>query len=250
MPIAKYSLGSAAEIFPRSWLRAARLIVAGSIALAGSMAVRSGLAQPAVSVQEVVAAPFEKEILAFEASDKTNPPPQGAVVFVGSSSIRLWKTLAADFPKHQVVNRGFGGSHISDSIQYAARIVIPYRPRLVVFYAGGNDIHSGKTPERVLADYKTFVAKVQAALPETPIAYISIAGNPARWEEVERVKEANRLIEAQVRGDARLRFINAFPRMLGADGQPRPEIFSADRLHMNAEGYRLWKEIVAPYLEP
>ena len=205
-------------------------------------------AQTSVSTQEVIP-PFEKEILAFEASDKTNPPPQGAVLFIGSSSIRLWKTLTGDFPKHKVINRGFGGSHISDSVNYADRIAIPYHPRLIVFYAGGNDIHGGKTPERVFADYKAFVAKIHAALPRTRMAYISIAGNPSRWAEVERVKEANRLIEAHTKTDPRLQFINVFPRMLGEDGQPRPEIFVADRLHMNERGYQLWKEIVGPYLD-
>jgi lysophospholipase L1-like esterase len=205
-------------------------------------------AQTSAVKQEVIP-PFEKEILAFEASDKTNPPPKDAALFIGSSSIRLWKSLAADFPKHKVINRGFGGSHISDSVNYAERIAIPYHPRLIVFYAGGNDIHGGKTPERVFADYKAFVAKIHAALPRTRIAYISIAGNPSRWAEVERVKEANRLIEAHTKTDPRLHFINVFPRMLGEDGQPRPEIFVADRLHMNERGYQLWKEIVGPYLD-
>lgn len=205
-------------------------------------------AQPSVSTQEVIP-PFEQEILAFEAADKTNPPPKDAVLFIGSSSIRLWKSLAADFPKHKVINRGFGGSQISDSVLHAERIALPYRPRLIVFYAGGNDLHGGKTPERVFADYKAFVARIHAALPATRIAYISIAGNPSRWTEVRRVKEANRLIEAHTRTEPRLQFINVFPRMLGDDGQPRPEIFSADRLHMNERGYQLWKEIVGPYLD-
>ena len=205
-------------------------------------------AQTSAATQEVIP-PFEKEILAFEASDKTNPPPKDATLFIGSSSIRLWKSLAADFPTHKVINRGFGGSHISDSVHYAGRIAIPYHPRLIVFYAGGNDLHGGKTPERVFADYKAFVAEIHAALPRTRIAYISIAGNPSRWAEVQRVKEANRLIEAHTKTDPRLQFINVFPRMLGEDGQPRPEIFVADRLHMNERGYQLWKEIIGQYLD-
>lgn len=206
-------------------------------------------AQAARATATPNALPFEKEILAFEASDRTNPPPQGAVLFLGSSSIRLWKTLAQDFPRHRVINRGFGGSQIVDSIRYAPRIVLPCRPRLIVLYAGGNDINAGKTPEQVFADYREFVRTIHAALPATAIAYISVAPNPARWAQVERVRAANGLIEAHVRTDPRLRFIDVFPKMLGADGQPRPEIFSNDRLHMNAGGYELWKEIVAPFLE-
>lgn len=191
---------------------------------------------------------FEAEILAFEASDRTNPPPKRGVVFVGSSSIRLWKTLAADFPKHRVINRGFGGSEISDSIHYAKRVVIPYQPRMVVMYAGGNDIHNGKTPERVFADLTNFVATVRAALPRTRLAYISIAPNPARWTEVEKVRAANALISNYIRHQGNMEFINVFSHMLGADGQPRPEIYSEDRLHMNEKGYALWKEIVKRYL--
>ena len=191
---------------------------------------------------------FEPEILAFEASDRTNPPPRGAVLFIGSSSIRLWKTLAQDFPKHRVINRGFGGSEISDSIHFAKRIVIPYKPRLIIMYAGGNDIHHGKTPERVFADFKTFVATVRSALPRTPIAYISIAPNPARWSEVDRVRAANKLIADFARRQRRVEYIDVFSHMLGPDGQPRPEIFSPDRLHMNPAGYALWTRIVKRYL--
>ncbi|HTD86539.1 MAG TPA: SGNH/GDSL hydrolase family protein [Candidatus Binatia bacterium] len=191
---------------------------------------------------------FEGEILAFEASDRTNPPPKRAAVFVGSSSIRLWKTLAQDFPKQHVINRGFGGSEISDSVNYARRIVIPYQPRLVVMYAGGNDIHNGKTPERVFADFTNFVTTVHAALPRTRIAYISIAPNPARWVEVDKVRAANGLIADYVRRQRNMQFIDVFPHMLGADGQPRPEIYGPDRLHMNEHGYVLWRDIVKRYL--
>jgi len=194
-------------------------------------------------------APFEKEILAFEAADKTNPPPAGAMLFIGSSSIRLWTSLAGDFPKHRVINRGFGGSQIIDSVRYAKRIVLPYRPSLIVLYAGGNDINAGKSPEQVAADYRAFVKTVHEALPKTRIAYISIAPNPARWAQVDHVRAANSLIEAHTQTDDRLTFINVFPKMLGDDGQPRPEIYVADRLHMNPKGYELWRGIVGPVLD-
>jgi len=195
------------------------------------------------------AAPFEKEILAFEAADKTNPPPPGANLFIGSSSIRLWTSLAEHFPKHRVVNRGFGGSQIIDSVRYAKRIVLPYKPQLIVLYAGGNDINAGKTPEQVAADYRAFVKTVHDALSATRIAYVSIAPNPARWAQVDRVRAANSLIEAQTRTDERLAFIDVFPKMLGEAGQPRPEIYVADRLHMNPKGYELWRGIVGPVLD-
>jgi lysophospholipase L1-like esterase len=218
---------------------------------ATSVAKPAKAAKPAAAVStNAPGLPFEKEILAFEAADKTNPPPQGAILFVGSSSIRMWKTLAADFPQHQVINRGFGGSQIADSIRYCDRIIVPYRPRLVVVYAGGNDLNAKKSPDRVFADYRELVFKIHRSLPETRIAYISVAPNPARWSQIEQVRALNRNVEEFTRKDPRLRFIDVHPGMLGPDGTPKPEIFVADRLHMNAEGYRLWTRIVAPYLAP
>src|SRR5262249_45329780 len=183
---------------------------------------------------KTAASPFEAEIRAFEASDKANPPPSGAIVFIGSSSIRLWKTLAQDFPEYKVLNRGFGGSQIADAVQFADRIVLPYKPSMVVFYAGGNDINAGKSPEQVFADFKEFVEKVRSGLPTTRFAYISIAPNPARWKQVEKVKTANGLMEAYCKAN-HLTFINVFPHMLGPDGQPRPELYVEDRLRMNAK---------------
>jgi lysophospholipase L1-like esterase len=193
-------------------------------------------------------AKWEKEISAFETADQAHAPEKGGIVFVGSSSIRLWKTLAEDFPHHRVINRGFGGSELTDSVFYADRIIFPYQPRMIVLYAGGNDINAGQSPEKVFADFKAFVEKIRTRLPDADIAYISIAGNPARWAQVEKVRAANGMIEEFTKDKPHLKFINVFPRMLGDDGLPRPGIFVADRLHMNAEGYKLWTEIVAPFL--
>jgi hypothetical protein len=191
---------------------------------------------------------FEADIVAFEKADKTNPPPQNGILFIGSSSIRMWKSLAKDFPEHRVFNRGFGGSEISDSVFFADRIVLPYRPVQIVLYAGGNDIHGGKSPERVFSDFKEFVQVVRKGLPETEIDYISIAPNRSRWAEVDRVKAANKLIEDYIKGKKGLRFINVFPHMLGPDGEPKADIYLEDKLHMNAKGYELWTGLVRPYL--
>lgn len=193
--------------------------------------------------------PFAKEINDFADSDHYNPPPQGAILFIGSSSIRLWKTLEQDFPNHQVINRGFGGSQIIDSVNYADRIVIPYRPKHIVLYAGGNDINAGKSAEEVLADFQSFVRKVRKVLPAVEISYISIAPNAARWAQVGRVRHANQLIATYARYDGRITFIDVFPQMLGRNGLPRPDIFVADRLHMNEKGYELWKKIVGAHLD-
>jgi hypothetical protein len=118
-----------------------------------------------VFAEEKIADParWEKDIKAFEAADKTNPPPKNAILFIGSSSVRGWKTLAQDFPEHKVINRGFGGSHLNDSVHYFDRIVAPYKPRMIVVYAGSNDITFGKKPETVFADFKAFVEKTRKA---------------------------------------------------------------------------------------
>lgn len=190
---------------------------------------------------------WEKEIAALEARDRTNPPPPGCIVFVGSSSIRLWKTLAADFPGLPVVNHGFGGSQLADSVNFADRIILPAQPRQVVIYAGGNDLNAGKPPELVYGDFVALATKLHTALPRAQIAFIASAPNPARWAQVENVKRLNALVEAWCRRHGHT-FINVFPLMLGPDGLPRPDIFVADRLHMNEKGYALWREAVAPHL--
>lgn len=204
-------------------------------------------AQTPPDVAQTNALKFSKEIVAFEAMDKTNKPPKNPIVFVGSSSIKRWTNLVSDFPNHVVLNRGFGGSQISDSVIYADRIVIPYKPKQVVFYAGGNDINAKKEPAQIFADYQAFVAKIHAALPKTRIDFISIAPNPARWAQIEKVQALNKLVEDYSKNDPRLGFINVYPHMLGADGLPK-DIFVADRLHMNPKGYEIWKGIVEPYL--
>src|SRR3954462_5475640 len=123
---------------------------------------------------------FEPEIRAFEASDRASPPPRGGVVFVGSSSIKNWTSVAADFPGLSVLNRGFGGSTMADVVHYADRVVLPYRPRLIVLYAGDNDLAEGRTPDQVVRDYQAFVKRVRSALPATRIVYVSIKPSPSR----------------------------------------------------------------------
>jgi lysophospholipase L1-like esterase len=190
---------------------------------------------------------FEPEIKAFEAADRTNPPPKGAVLFVGSSTIRFWKTLAQDFPELKVINRGFGGSHLSDSTFFADRVIIPYQPKTIVLYAGDNDLAAGKTPEQVFADYQAFIQKIRAKLPETRIVYLSIKPSPSRWHLKDQILATNRLISGLK--DERLLFIDTYSPMLNPDGQPRAELFQKDNLHMNAEGYKLWTSLIKPQLK-
>ena len=183
-------------------------------------------------------AKWERAIRAFEAADKKSPPPAGAVLFVGSSSIRFWKTLPKDFPQYNVINRGFGGSQIADCTYFADRIVIPYRPSVIVLHAGANDLSAGKTPSQVYDDYRAFVEKVHSVLPQTPIAFLSINPTPARWAQAEKQKETNGLIQRYIAGKSQLAYLDQWDALLGPDGQPRADLHIADRLHPNAEGYR------------
>lgn len=191
---------------------------------------------------------WEKEISAYEQMDRTNPPPKQGVLFVGSSTIRLWKTLDQDFPGQRVINRGFGGCEIEDCTHFAGRIVLPYQPRLIFFRAGGNDLWDGKSLERVFADFKDFVVKVHAKLPETDVYFISWSPTIARWKQADKEKALNTMVAAYARQAAHVKYIETYGMVLGSDGKPRAKLFVDDQLHFNAEGYKLLVERVRPYL--
>jgi lysophospholipase L1-like esterase len=206
-------------------------------------ALASGLCQAAVTA---IAKPaqWEPEIKTFEALDRVRRPPTNAVLFVGSSSIRMWKTLAEDMKGLPVINRGFGGSQMSDLVSFANRIVIPYQPREIVVYEGDNDIASGKTPEQVRDDFVEFVKKVHTALPRARITYLTIKPSPSRWKLAEKMQAANTLIAQATTADRRLEFIDVFTPLLGNDGQPRREFYLPDMLHLNQLGYQVWTTVI------
>ena len=192
---------------------------------------------------------WEKEIDAFTELDKKSFPRKKGVLFIGSSSIRGWRTLPADFPDFRAVNRGFGGSHLEDVNFYADRIIFPYQPRLIVLYAGENDLVAGKSVENVFNDFKKFVSLVRLKLPETRILFISLKPSPERWEQTAKFKELNALIKAETEKDKRLLFVDVWSPMLDVDGQPKKNIFLGDKLHMNAEGYKIWRQTLFPYIK-
>jgi lysophospholipase L1-like esterase len=191
---------------------------------------------------------FEADIRKFEALDAQSPPAERPVLFVGSSSIRFWDT-AKSFPDSNTLNRGFGGSQIADCVHFADRIVIKYKPRVVVFYAGDNDLAAGLEPEQLVADLGQFVGKVHAALPHTPIVVISIKPSIARKKLLDKQRAANRQIAAMAKADPLLVFVGVEAAMLTDDGEPRSDIFVADGLHMNAKGYELWSGLLTPILK-
>jgi lysophospholipase L1-like esterase len=204
---------------------------------------------PANSLGRHNASKWQSAIAQFEAGDRTNLPPRDCIVFTGSSYIKRWTNLVADFPGLPVVNRGFGGCQLADVYAYADRIIIRYAPRQVVMYAGGNDINSGKPPEIVFGDFVALMTKLQTALPRAKLVFISCPPSPKRWAQTDKIKRVNGLIADYCRHHD-IVFVNTFPLMLGTDGRPRPDIYVADQLHMNAAGYSLWREAVAPVLTP
>jgi len=191
---------------------------------------------------------WEPAVQAFEKKDKESPPPQGATLFVGSSTFRIWKELEDDFKAQKAINRGIGGSMLSDLAYYADRIIIPYKPRTVVLYGGDNDV-TKKSAEQVFADYKGLVEKVRKALPETNIHFISIKPSPSRAKVWDEAKKVNQMIKEYTAKMPGLGYIDIVPVMLGADGQPKPELFLADMLHMNRAGYELWIPIIKAAIE-
>lgn len=186
---------------------------------------------------------WEPDIQAFEKQDREHPPQSGGVLFVGSSSIVRWK-LDESFPELGALNRGFGGSEVADSVYYADRIILPYRPRIVVFYAGDNDIANGVSAEQVAANFAKLAEKIHTALPETRILFLAIKPSRSRWKLVEVQREANRLIAEQAMGSDYLEFVDVATPLLGDDGLPRRELFEDDELHINAAGYRIWNELL------
>lgn len=192
---------------------------------------------------------FKDSIDAFAAADRERAPKTGGVLFVGSSSIRMWDTLETQFNELPVVvRRGFGGSRMSDCTHYLQNLVTPYKPRLVIVYAGDNDLSEGATPQEVLKSFTDFVEGVRKDLPQTRIAYLSIKPSPLRASLLPAIRETNTLIEKYSRSISNLDYIDVFSSMLGPDGQPRGELFRPDRLHMNDAGYALWKSIIASHV--
>lgn len=183
---------------------------------------------------------FEDEVGQLERRAAQQPPH--GVVFYGSSTIRLWESLADDFPHVSCLNLGFGGSTLAACGWYFERLVVPARPRSVILYAGDNDLGEGRQPEEVYLFFCALAEKMQRCLPDVPLYFISVKPSPHRWAIVEQIRRANALIEAEIARLPTATFIDLSAAMLTADRQPRPGLFEADGLHLNADGYALWRE--------
>lgn len=194
--------------------------------------------------------PFRTEIDAFRHEDSLGMPAPGAILFVGSSSFTKWKDVQDYFPGYRIINRGFGGSSLTDVIRYTDEIIVPYHPKQIVIYCGENDVAASDTvtAELVFARLKQLFALIRSRLPETPIAYISIKPSVSRWKYEPIFVRANTLIKNFIRTRKNAAFIDVHSAMLRADGSVMPDIFISDNLHMNAKGYHIWQPIIQKYL--
>ena len=204
---------------------------------------------PSLAGAQAKHAQWDGAIEAFEVSDRANPPPRHAVLFIGSSSIEHWKTVAADFPEVPVINRGFGGSELADSTYFADRIIKPYHPRAIVLYAGDNDLYDGRTPRQVRDDFAAFVSKVRSFDPGVPIAFVAIKPSMARQALLPKIKQANGLVRKYAASHHGVTYIDVFKPMLDPNGQPQPKWFIQDGLHMNRTGYALWIDKLRPWVD-
>ena len=192
---------------------------------------------------------WEPTIQKFEAADKAAPPLKGGIVFIGASSIARWTNLAESFPDLQVVNRGFGGSELSEAVKYASRVVVPYAPRTVVLYAGENDLNRGVSPEVIASDFDKFSQLIHTSLPAARIVVIGLKPSLLRWKLRDGMQQTNMLIRTRCVADSKCAYVDPWPWMIGTDGTPKPELFVEDGLHMTPAGYRAWTQMLKPHLK-
>lgn len=244
LPRQRHRGPSGARARAHAWILAAIALL-----LAACSTVQAPAAwQPPAALDPVSSTQWAADMARFAREDQARPPPPAPAVFAGSSSFRMWQTLAADFSGVPVLNRGFGGAQVRDLAWHADAVAIRYAPSSVLLYAGDNDIDAGRSPQRVLQDFQLVVARLRHALPDAAIAFVAIKPSPARVSQLAAQREANVLIERWARTQRGVAFIDVATPMLDGNGLPREDLFLADRLHMNARGYALWRDAIAPWL--
>ena len=192
---------------------------------------------------------FNGAITAFELADSLNPPPKGAIVCIGSSSIRGWhENIKDDLSPLTIIPRGFGGSNMNDALYFSDRIILPYEPRAIIIYEGDNDIAQKIDPKKISNTFQLFVTKVHTEIPECRIYFLSIKPSISRWSLWQKMEKANNLIAQECAKDERLTFVDVSSKMFDKEGKPQKELFLKDDLHMTREGYLIWKDILKPIL--
>jgi lysophospholipase L1-like esterase len=222
------------------------LTFVATLAIAPVLAVAA--AQPRPPVASPDPARFAADIAAFEAEDRATPPPDGATLFVGSSSIRYWQVARA-FPTLHTIRRGYGGSHVSDTLHFFDRVVLRYRPSLVVFYAGDADVAGGKDAATIATDTLALVRRIHAQLPAAAVVVIGTKPSPLHWPHIATIRDANRRVRDGLAADRLAAYVDVEAALLGANGQPRPDYYTDNGLNLNDRGYDAWTAATRPVIE-
>ena len=194
--------------------------------------------------------PFWQDIQNFRYHDSAQSPPAHPILFVGSSSFTKWTDVQNYFPGYTILNRGFGGSTLTDLLRYEEDVIFKYGPKQIVIYCGENDLAASDTvtAAMVFDRFKNLFSEIRAVYPNVPVVFVSLKPSPSRWNLKEKEIAANKKIEKYLKKEKNAQFVNVWNAMLGEDGKPKPEIFIGDNLHMNAQGYAIWQKILQPYL--
>ncbi|MGH7976953.1 MAG: GDSL-type esterase/lipase family protein [Limisphaerales bacterium] len=191
---------------------------------------------------------YKDEINNFKTWDAKNSFPKHAILFVGSSSIRFWESHDA-FPTFPIINRGFGGSHISDVRYYYDEVIGKYDPSVIVFYCGDNDIAAGKSVEQVFGDYTNLTARILHDFPTVKFIYLPIKPSSSRWNFWSRMNELNLRIKTYNQQNKHLFYVDTATLLLGSNGRPNDSLFRPDHLHLNPKGYAIWNRLLQPELK-
>jgi len=218
--------------------RLLKTVLAGTVFLLVFIPCSSGQDKP----------PFWEDIQTIKQYDKIYMPPARPILFIGSSSIRLWVDFSKTFKDYTVLNRGVGGEVTNDTDRYLDDIVFPYQPKQLVIYVGENDLLKAPDGEYVFEEFKKLYTHIRNRLPVTPIVYIAIKPSPSRKQHTEKAIKANQLIQQFLSADKQVVFLDVFKPMLDKNGEMRPELFKEDMLHMNAKGYEIWNKLLIPHL--
>lgn len=195
---------------------------------------------------------FYDDIQNFKKRDSAHFPPRNAILFAGSSSFTKWTDVQSYFPKETIINRGFGGSTLQDVIYYANDVILPYHPREIVIYCGENDLASSDTVTALMVfdRFKTLFSIIRSGMPKIPVVFVSLKPSPSRKNLMPKMAAANTMIKNFLKKQPHTFFVDVYHKMLNPDGNPMPDIFIEDNLHMNAKGYHIWQKALEPYLQP
>lgn len=192
--------------------------------------------------------PFWEDVQTIKAYDRIYAPPKDPILFIGSSSIRLWVDFAKTFKEYTVLNRGIGGAVTNDTDRYLDDLVFPYHPKQIVIYVGENDLAKSPDVETAVSDFKKLYTHLRAGLPEVPVIYLAIKGSPSREKSFASVIRANSLIQEYLKTQKNVVYLDVFKPLLDAQGKMQPQLFKEDMLHMNASGYKIWNKLLIPHL--